>query len=220
MASADVRKVFHAAEYDIYVLKRDCGFTFANLFDTMISAQLLGYPSGLALIERHSTEPQDEQRSTGQCGRCATASPCTPRRRHDLRRLADSLETQLRRARRPNGPEQEFEARCAARPVATCDAGHLRIKAPRRSDPTALAVARLYLMRGRARPKVDRPPPRAGQPHADGDPALQPSQQASSPGQRRRVDPAPPGREILAGVSRGYTPRRTAAEDRQRLPSA
>ena len=51
----DIRKVFHAAEYDLFVLKRDCGFQFANLFDTMISAQLLGYPAiGLAaLAERH-----------------------------------------------------------------------------------------------------------------------------------------------------------------------
>ena len=41
-ASPDVRVLFHAAEYDIFVLKRDCGFSFANLFDTMVSAQLLG----------------------------------------------------------------------------------------------------------------------------------------------------------------------------------
>ena len=36
------------------MLRRDCGFTTANLFDTMISAQLLGYPAiGLAaLVER------------------------------------------------------------------------------------------------------------------------------------------------------------------------
>ena len=54
-AAPDIRKIFHAAEYDLYVLKRDCGFRFAGLFDTMLSAQLLGYPAvGLsALVERH-----------------------------------------------------------------------------------------------------------------------------------------------------------------------
>ena len=66
-ASKEIRKVFHAAEYDLYVLKRDCGFRFANLFDTGVSAQLLGYPSiGLAaLCERHFevSLPKDEQRS-------------------------------------------------------------------------------------------------------------------------------------------------------------
>src|SRR5262245_66504201 len=44
-ASPEIRKIFHAAEYDIFVLKRDCSFEFANLFDTMMPAQLLGYPS-------------------------------------------------------------------------------------------------------------------------------------------------------------------------------
>ena len=38
-ASPDIRKVFHAAEYDIYILKRDYSFEFSNLFDTMVSAQ-------------------------------------------------------------------------------------------------------------------------------------------------------------------------------------
>jgi ribonuclease D len=66
-ASEEVCKVFHAAEYDIFVLKRDCAFEFRNLFDTMISAQLLGYPSvGLASLGKrhfHVELPKDEQRS-------------------------------------------------------------------------------------------------------------------------------------------------------------
>ena len=65
--SPDVCKIFHAGEYDLFVLKRDCGFTFANLFDTMISAQILGYPSvGLAgIAERHFGVklPKEQQRS-------------------------------------------------------------------------------------------------------------------------------------------------------------
>lgn len=35
-------KVFHAAEYDLICLKRDFGFEFANLFDTMIASRILG----------------------------------------------------------------------------------------------------------------------------------------------------------------------------------
>jgi len=35
-------KVFHAAEYDLICLKRDFGFEFANLFDTMVAARILG----------------------------------------------------------------------------------------------------------------------------------------------------------------------------------
>jgi ribonuclease D len=41
-ASPAIEKVFHAAEYDLLVMKRDFGFCFANLFDTMVAARILG----------------------------------------------------------------------------------------------------------------------------------------------------------------------------------
>jgi ribonuclease D len=42
-ANPKVEKIFHAAEYDINCLHRDFGFTFENLFDTVIAARILGY---------------------------------------------------------------------------------------------------------------------------------------------------------------------------------
>ncbi|MBN1890166.1 MAG: ribonuclease D [Thermoflexales bacterium] len=50
-ADPRVEKVFHAAEYDVLCLKRDEGFEFRNLFDTMWAARVLGWPRlGLASI--------------------------------------------------------------------------------------------------------------------------------------------------------------------------
>lgn len=37
-----IEKIFHAAEYDVYCLKRDFNFEFRNLFDTMLAARILG----------------------------------------------------------------------------------------------------------------------------------------------------------------------------------
>lgn len=50
-ADPKIEKVFHAGEYDLICLKRDFGFKFVNLFDTMIAARILGRTSvGLAAI--------------------------------------------------------------------------------------------------------------------------------------------------------------------------
>ncbi|HEX2696438.1 MAG TPA: HRDC domain-containing protein [Anaerolineales bacterium] len=37
-----IEKVFHASEYDIICLRRDYGFTFVNIFDTMLAGRILG----------------------------------------------------------------------------------------------------------------------------------------------------------------------------------
>jgi len=41
-ADPHIQKTFHAAEYDLICLKRDFGFSFTNLFDTMLAARILG----------------------------------------------------------------------------------------------------------------------------------------------------------------------------------
>lgn len=50
-ANTSQEKIFHASEYDIICMKRDYGFEFVNLFDTMIAARILGEQSiGLASL--------------------------------------------------------------------------------------------------------------------------------------------------------------------------
>ncbi len=165
-ASPDVCTVFHAGEYDLYVLKRDCGFKFANLFDTMISSQLLGYPAvGLAaLIEHHHGVrlPKDEQRSDW------SRRPLTDKQLEYaisdvlyLIRLHDKLGKELRKANRYSWAEAEFEALGRREwPERSFDRlGYLRIKGARRLDPTELAILReLFLIRDARAREIDRPP--------------------------------------------------------------
>ncbi len=165
-ASPDICKIFHAAEYDIFVLKRDCSFQFANLFDTMISAQPLGYPSvGLAgLAKRHFDVdlPKDEQRSDWS-KRPLTAKQLSYAAADVLYliELVEKLKKELRKAKRLEWAKEEFEALAKREwPERDFDAlGYLRIKRARRLDPRGLSVLReLYLLRDHRAREIDRPP--------------------------------------------------------------
>ena len=53
LADPAVVKVLHGADYDVTTLKRDFGFAFANVFDTMIASRVLGRPEiGLQALLR------------------------------------------------------------------------------------------------------------------------------------------------------------------------
>ena len=165
-ASPKVRVLFHAAEYDIYVLKRDCDFEFTNLFDTMVCAQLLGYPAiGLAaLVERHFgvVLPKEEQRS--DWSRRPLSEDQLSYAASDvlyLIKLAEKLEKELRKAGRLNWAVDDFETLCGRRwPDREFDKlGYLKIKGARGMDPVDLAVLReLFLLRDKRAREIDRPP--------------------------------------------------------------
>ncbi|MCP5059899.1 MAG: ribonuclease D [bacterium] len=166
MASPDIRKIFHAAEYDLFVLKRDCGFVFANLFDTMISAQLLGYPAiGLsALIERHFgiKLPKDEQRSDWSARplRDSQLTYAAADVTH-LIQVTKLLEKELKKAGRLDWAHEEFETLTQRKwPEREFDRlGYLRIKGARALDPKSLSVLReMFLVRDKRAREIDRPP--------------------------------------------------------------
>lgn len=166
LADENVRKVLHAADYDLYVLSRHSGFKLRNLFDTMISAQLLGYPAvGLAaLVERHFdvSLSKDQQRTDW------SRRPLRPAQieyaASDVRyliELATRLERELRRKKRLEWARAEFRAleeKVWPEREFDCD-GYMRIKGAKQLAPRNMAILReLYLMRDRRARALDRPP--------------------------------------------------------------
>src|SRR5204863_327469 len=71
LAERGVQKVLHGADYDLRILNRDFGYTIANVVDTSICAQLLGYEGiGLAaLLERHFGIQLDKSHQPSQRSR-------------------------------------------------------------------------------------------------------------------------------------------------------
>jgi ribonuclease D len=161
-----VEKVFHAAEYDVMVLRRDFGFEFTSLFDTMIASRILGWPRyGLgALLEEHFGITTDKRMQRTNWGR----RPLSPEQleyaqldTHFLLSLRDRLLAAL------SADGRLAEARAAFARVAQSEwterafdaDGFWRIKGTRDLDDSGLAVLRaLYIYREQRAQSLDRPP--------------------------------------------------------------
>jgi ribonuclease D len=166
MADAAIEKVFHAAAYDLLSLKRDYGFSFRNIFDTHVAAQLLGHEQlGLgSLLEillgvRHSKHRQrdDWSRRPLDPEQLRYAAMDT----HYLLPLRDLLEQALRDKGRLDWAREEFESQLDSEPHERYfdPDGYRRIKGSRELDSQQLAVLRaLYLLRDHYARSLDLPP--------------------------------------------------------------
>jgi ribonuclease D len=99
-SNSKIEKIFHAAEYDLICLKRDFGFAFANLFDTMYAARVLGYSFvGLdnMLSEKLDIKVDKRHQKADWAARPLTPSQINYARfdTHYLFRLRDILEKEL-----------------------------------------------------------------------------------------------------------------------------
>jgi ribonuclease D len=166
MANPAIRKIFHAAEYDLFVLHRHCGITVRGLFDTMISAQMLGYPAvGLgALVERHFDIKLSKDQQRTDWSRRPLRDAQLDYAASDviyLVELAQILENELAEKRRLAWGKAEFAAlEQRIWPEREFDEqGYLRIKGARKLTPRGLAVLReLFLWRDKRARDGDRPP--------------------------------------------------------------
>ena len=116
-ADPNVEKIFHAAEYDLVCLRRDFGFSFANLFDTMHAARVLGYPAvGLDRLLNSKFKIQTDKRH--QKANWA-ARPLTKEQIHYARLdthylfdLRDVLEKELCEKDRMEFAKEDFARAC------------------------------------------------------------------------------------------------------------
>lgn len=166
MSDPSVEKVFHAASYDFYCLRRDYGFSFRNIFDTHIAAQLLGYEFlGLsALMEEllgihHSKRRQRDDWSRRPLGseQLEYAAMDT----HHLLPLRDRLAKELKEKGRRSWANEEFETSVAVeRPPREFDAnGFRRIKGCRDlTSQDQVILQALYVFRDEIARELDVPP--------------------------------------------------------------
>jgi ribonuclease D len=166
MCDPAVEKVFHAASYDTYCLRKDYNFTFANIFDTHVAAQLLGHEFlGLStLMESLLSIHHSKRRQRDDWSR----RPLDPAQleyaamdTHHLLPLRDALETELREKDRLDWAKEEFEAAAAAerREREFDPEGFRKIKGNRELSPQDQGALRaLFLFRDEVARKLDVPP--------------------------------------------------------------
>ncbi len=166
LANPDIIKVLHGADYDVVCMQRDFDFSVVNLFDTMISAQLLDLPKvGLAdLCGRYFGAQLDKKYQRHDWA----ARPLLPEHleyargdTHYLLALREILHHKLESLERLDVAAEEFkviEAREWSGRAFNPD-GWIRMKRISGLDePSRLALRHLWRYRdGRAR-EADRPP--------------------------------------------------------------
>jgi len=113
----NIEKIFHAAEYDLICLKRDFGFEFENIFDTMQAARILGCQHvGLEkLLLEKFTVIMDKRHQKANWGH----RPLTPAQldyarmdTHHLSALRDIMEAELHAIGRIGFAEDDFLLVC------------------------------------------------------------------------------------------------------------
>lgn len=120
-ANPQQQKIFHAAEYDLLCLKRDYGFEFANLFDTMSAARTLGWTqTGLAaLLAQHFGVKMNKKHQRANWGKRPLSAEQLDYARldtHYLFQLRDLLLAELIRAGRLAEAQEEFDRLARLKP--------------------------------------------------------------------------------------------------------
>lgn len=145
MADPSVRKIFHAADYDLRCLKRDFDLEVRGLFDTMICAQLLGEERiGLAdLLRKHFGVELDKKFQRADWSQRPLPSAMVRYAAEDTRhlhRLAELFAGQLKALGRLTWAEEEFALLEEVRFVESSGPLCLRVKGAGTLAPRELGI--------------------------------------------------------------------------------
>lgn len=165
-AEARIEKVFHAAEYDILCLKREYHFAFANIFDTMIAARILGWTKvGLGnILQARFGVTLNKKMQRADWGRRPLTAEQLAYARADTRyllALRDLQMAELESWGRVEEAREEFErlTRIEPTPRRFDPDGYWHLKGARELDPLRLnALRELYRWREEQARREDRPP--------------------------------------------------------------
>lgn len=166
VADQAVEKIFHAAEYDLILMKRQYGWTLNNLFDTMWATRILGKRRcGLAnLLDSYFNIKQNKKHQKANwCKRPLTSAQLSYAQvdTHFLIPLADQLTEELQAAGRLEEAREIFAEQTQVQlpDNGFNPDGFWSISAIKGLDGRERAIVKaLYLYRDEQARKQDRPP--------------------------------------------------------------
>ena len=145
LANPKIRKIFHAADYDIRSLARDFDIKINGLFDTMISCQFLGEEHcGLAdVVKKYFSVKLDKQYQRANWSKRPLSDEMIRYAAEDtcyLHELMDNLEKQLLEKDRMEWVQEEFALLEKVRFTVRQGPEFLRFKGAKILDRRQLAV--------------------------------------------------------------------------------
>lgn len=165
LADPSVEKVMHGADYDILCFKREYGFGFAGLYDTMLAARVLGWPGhGLgAILNERFGFVADKRMQRFDWGQRPLPEAALDYARHDTRFLLELQREQEAALEQTDRAEDLVhvclrQTRVEPRPYRADVLGMWRIKGARGLAPVARSVLwALHELREAMAQELDRP---------------------------------------------------------------
>lgn len=165
LADPSVQKVMHGADYDVLCFKRGHGFSFVNLFDTMLAERVLGrsrYGLG-ALLQEHFGFAADKSMQRFDWGRRPLPAHAVDYARYDTHFLLALADLQLHALVEADRLEDhthacERQTRVEPRVRPFDPTAFWKIKGAKAlEEPGAAVLHRLFVLRDAIAEEMDRP---------------------------------------------------------------